>query len=58
MRKLLSEIISDLKKCPYTLTFTRFLVGALPEVQNQYNNTNYRNKKYRSAEIQITGLQK
>jgi hypothetical protein len=38
MEKLLSDSILDLAKCPNqktcTFTFMRFLVGALPEVQN------------------------
>ena len=40
MRKLLSKMILDLGKCPKqktcTFTFMRFLVGALPEVQNHF----------------------
>ena len=40
IRKLLSKLILDHGKCPNqkacTFTFMRFLVGALPEVQNQF----------------------
>ena len=36
MGKLLSEKILDLGKCTSTFTFMRFLVGALPDVQNQF----------------------
>ena len=36
MRKLLSEMISDLEKCLCTFTFMHFMVRALPEVQNHY----------------------
>ena len=38
MRKLILDLILDLKKCPpkkCTFTFMRFPIGALPEVQNQ-----------------------
>ena len=39
MGKLLLDSILDIRKCPNfktcTFTFMRFLVGALPEVQNQ-----------------------
>ena len=33
MRKLLQEMISDLKKCPCTFTFMHFMV---PKVQNNF----------------------
>ena len=39
MRKMLSDLILDLGKCPNrktcTFTFMHFPVGALPKVQNQ-----------------------
>ena len=34
--KLLSKRISYLQKCPCTFTFTHFLDGVLPEVQNHF----------------------
>ena len=36
MRKLLLEMILDLKKCPCTFTFMHFQIGALPQVQNHF----------------------
>ena len=50
MRKLLSQMILDLEKCPCTFTFMHFQVTTLPEVQNYFGKQFFSNvlHNYRS----------
>ena len=56
MRKLLSDLILDLAKCPNrktcTFPFIRFLIGALPKVQN-YSESIFLIQEYKTTILNL-----